>query len=204
MKKKISICLTFAVITLTACKNGSSEPPATTTIETTAPATEASTVAEIPSTTETADTESTLSDKYDWSGAEKVVMDALSQIGITKSDIKSMVIGNVSEYIDGVNAEYSIQTNDMTLTAPFFYTKTLDIWNVLYIDNADNQHVYYIDETLTGTMDLYSYPSDELVSPATKTLDEYSEELETIWESLDAKNDAAFSSIADEFNINKQ
>ena len=51
-------------------------------------------------------------------------------------------------------------------------------------------------------MDLYQYPSDELITPATSSLEQHSQKLETIWESLDEKNDAALSSIAEKYKIN--
>ena len=134
-----------------------------------------------------------------WDIPEQMVKSALLEIGVNETNILSLTVKDVNESSFQIDATFLVQTDLMDLEAETVYYETLDTWSIIWIMNSDNQHIYYLEPNLAGTMDLYQYPSDELIAPATSSLEQLSQELETIWESLDEKNDAALSSIAEKY-----
>ncbi len=137
-----------------------------------------------------------------WDIPKNIIKSALLEIGINETDILSLDVKDANESSSQIDATFLIQTNLMKLEAETVYYETLDTWSIIWIINSDNQHIYYLEPSLVGTMELYEYPSDELITPSTSSLEQHSQELETIWESLDAENDAALSSISEKYNEN--
>lgn len=137
-----------------------------------------------------------------WDVPEQIVKSALFEIGVNETNILSLTVKDANESSFQIDATFSVQTDLMELEAETVYYEMLDTWSIIWIMNSDNQHIYYLEPSLAGTMDLYQYPSDELITPATSSLEQHSQKLETIWESLDEKNDAALSSIAEKYKIN--
>lgn len=137
-----------------------------------------------------------------WDIPEKMVKAALLEIGVNETDILSLAVKDANKSSFQLDATFLVQTDLMELEADIVYYETLNTWSVIWIINSSNQHIYYLEPSLAGTMDLYQYPSDKLITPATSSLEQHSQELETIWESLDEKNDAALSSIAEKYKIN--
>lgn len=137
-----------------------------------------------------------------WDVPEQIVKSALFEIGVNETNILSLTVKDANESSFQIDATFSVQTDLMELEAETVYYEMLDTWSIIWIMNSDNQHIYYLEPSLAGMMDLYQYPSDELITPATSSLEQHSQKLETIWESLDEKNDAALSSIAEKYKIN--
>lgn len=194
MKKKILFALFISVLSLSGC-NTSNSTNSPSIIETDA---------KVETSKPESDKNSVSASGFDidWSAAQKSVKSALQEIGVNETDILSLDVENVNDSSTQIDATFMIQTDVMKLEADLVYYKTFDKWAIIWIINNDNQHIYYLEPSLAGTMDLYHYPSDELVSSATSSLDQHAQELETIWESLDEKNAAAWSSIAEEYGIN--
>lgn len=196
MKKKILFALFISVLSLSGC-NTSNSTNSPSIIET-----DAKVETSKPESDKNSVSASDFGFDIDWSAAQKSVKSALQEIGVNETDILSLDVENVNDSSTQIDATFMIQTDVMKLEADLVYYKTFDKWAIIWIINNDNQHIYYLEPSLAGTMDLYHYPSDELVSSATSSLDQHAQELETIWESLDEKNAAAWSSIAEEYGIN--
>ena len=157
------------------------------------------------SETESIEDNSALSELYsniDWNTMDKLIATALYKMGVKGDDILSTDVENITASTDQLDFSYIIKTKYMELKADIFYSKLTESWCIVWISNTENQHIYYIDSSLEGTMDLYQYPSDKLICKATSNLEQHSNELETVWESLEEENNAEISSIADEYGIN--
>lgn len=123
------------------------------------------------------------------------------EIGISEL-IKTDII-NYSPHDDGdIDVDLIITTDLKALKINCYYMSMIDSWNIISVINNENQLDYYVTPGAKGTVDIYDYSTDSLLTksdPSSSTRDimaDYSRS----FESMDESYDAAVESIMDKYN----
>lgn len=97
----------------------------------------------------------------------------MGTIGVRKN-IGKIVFGNFTDGADGMVVDAYVQTSlsDLIIHSTRKYPYNENDWKIISIKNAASELYYYICDDFAGTVDLYNYKTDELVSKASKTFKE--------------------------------
>lgn len=97
----------------------------------------------------------------------------MGTIGVRKN-IGKIVFGNFTDGADGMVVDAYVQTSlsDLIIHSTRKYPYNENDWKIIFIKNAASELYYYICDDFAGTVDLYNYKTDELVSKASKTFKE--------------------------------
>lgn len=124
-----------------------------------------------------------------------------NEIGINEL-IKTELV-NYSPHDDGDIDMHLIITTDLkTLKIYCLYMSMIDSWNIISVNNNETQLEYYVTPGAKGTVDIYDYSTDALLTktdPSSATRDIMANYSRTL-ESLDESYDAAIESIKDKYN----
>ncbi|WP_349674558.1 hypothetical protein [Lacrimispora sp.] len=133
---------------------------------------------------------------------KKKLNDCVAILGI--SEVTDAYYDNVEKIdSDTIFLDVILTTDLYKLKCTCSYLGLTDHWAILYVENNENNHTYYISPGHEETVDLYDYATDTLISkkkdnPETKDpMADFNESLESINADLDSK----LNSIADEYNI---
>lgn len=101
----------------------------------------------------------------------------MGTIGVRKN-VGEIVFGNFADGADGMSVDAYVQTSlsDLVIHSIRKYPYSENDWKIISIKNAASELYYYICDDFAGTVDLYSYETDELVSKASKTFEEAASE----------------------------
>jgi len=109
-------------------------------------------------------------------------------------------------------ANQSLDGNDMYLDI----TMTTDIcdlifhcayydstshWLIYLVENAKNEHTYWVPKGQENYIDLYDYSTDELISMRSETFGDIGAELESRFEEINEQTDDKLKAILDEYGI---
>lgn len=144
----------------------------------------------------------------------------MGTIGVRKN-VGEIVFGNFADGADGMAVDAYVQTSlsDLVIHSTRKYPYSENDWKIISIKNAASELYYYICDDFAGTVDLYSYETDEIISEASKTFEEaesetaasvaaaeeeFDEQLDSIKEkySADSSTVAASSSGSSGFTLN--
>ncbi|WP_320959377.1 hypothetical protein [Hungatella effluvii] len=121
----------------------------------------------------------------------KPLSDALTEANI--SDYEVIGYDNYEKRSDGdINIDLMLKTNICKLKTSCTYMSLISKWSIISIKNYDNGHYYYVTPGGAGTVDIYSYPDDLLVTPQSTRnppediVEHFNNELESISESFDS------------------
>lgn len=135
---------------------------------------------------------------------KKKLNECVTILGI--SEVSDAYYDNVEKIdSDTIFLDVILTTDLYKLKCTCSYIGLTNHWAILYVENNENNHTYYIAPGHEETVDLYDYATDTLISkkkdnPETKDpVADFNESMESINEDLDSKLD----SIADEYNIRR-
>ncbi|WP_420218173.1 hypothetical protein [Lacrimispora sp. AGF001] len=133
---------------------------------------------------------------------KKKLNDCVAILGI--SEVSDAYYENVEKIdSDTIFLDVILTTDLYKLKCTCSYIGLTDHWAILYVENNENNHTYYIAPGHEETVDLYDYATDTLISkkkdnPETKDpVTDFNESMESINEDFDSK----LNSIADQYNI---
>lgn len=141
----IWICATI-VISITACNNGVSE--------------------NVKSTQRVESSESNISSNDSLPQSDmlkKKLVDVINKIGV--NEISDTNFENYSLRDDGdIDVDFIYKTDLKTLRVYCSYMKLIESWSIISVKNNESNLYYYVSPGAAGTVDLYDYTTDMLLT----------------------------------------
>lgn len=188
MKKKIiTVICTAILLSITACNNGVSENVKTSQY------------------TESSDSNYSSVDALPYRDILKQdLVDIVNKIGV--NEISDSNFENYSISNDGdIDVDFIFITDLKTLRVKCLYMKLIESWSIISVTNNESNLYYYVTPGAAGTVDIYDYATDMLltkedIDPQSKDeLTDFSRDLDNMEESYNA----ALESIADKYGVKK-
>lgn len=110
---------------------------------------------------------------------------SLASVSVGMPDVVKAVYGNYHNFstdiLENVNLDVYEETSDnkrLIASAMYLKTEISETWTIVSIKDVDSGILYYADDSVKETVDIYDYKTGELISEATKTSDELREEIQ--------------------------
>lgn len=125
----------------------------------------------------------------------------MGTIGVRKN-IGKIVFGNFTDGAAGMVVDAYVQTSlsDLIVHSTRKYPYNENDWKIISIKNAASELYYYICDDFAGTVDLYNYETDELVSKASKTFEEAASETAASVAAAEEEFDKQLDSIEEKYS----
>ncbi len=127
---------------------------------------------------------------------------ASSSIGIT--EVTKVIYGNYMNLsvdpMENINLDAYVETLEnkrLLVSAMYLNTGISETWTIVSIKDVDSGHLYYVDDSVKETVDIYDYVTGELISEATKTSDELQEEIQQGVEAAEQEFEDSLEKLAE-------
>lgn len=135
---------------------------------------------------------------------KKKLNEGVSVIGV--QEVSNLYFDNINKIdSDTIFADVIIKTELYELKFHCSYHGITRSWIILYIENNDNLHTYYILPGNEDSVDLYDYSTDTLISKKKENSEtkDVVKDFNEKMESLNEEQESDLNSIADEYNIKR-
>ncbi len=100
-------------------------------------------------------------------GLTKILAEAFISIGL--NNVPQLEFKNYENISGIISIDVYAKTEKCKLLFDCFYIDITDSWNISFVENSDNQHIYWIQKRLENKVDLYDYNTDTLISAKSET-----------------------------------
>ncbi len=135
---------------------------------------------------------------------KKKLNEGVSVIGV--QEVSNLYFDNINKIdSDTIFADVIIKTELYELKFHCSYHGITGSWIILYIENNDSQHTYYILPGNEDSVDLYDYSTDTLISKKKENSEtkDVVKDFNEKMESLNEEQESDLNRIADEYNIKR-